>query len=426
MTAKVREGSVYRRCARCGRILAAKGKPLAKRCPKCGGATTSKGAVTWSYRLDVTPDGAGKRKVRSKSGFATSDEAERALLDLRNSIAEDTYVERTVDTLGEYLTAWLDGIVHEVSASTWASYEGHVRNHIAPRIGHLKVQDVTRTAVRQMFADLRQSGRIRDQSGLSPKTVHNVFLTLHVALESAVRDRLLVRNPADDAHKIGKDDVDPESVHKSDVWWREPEMDAFLAHVAEDDYHAMWLTFLWTGARRGEVAAMRWRDLDLDAGTWRITRQWRKGRDGKPEVATLKAAKAGKPNRQRRTVALSPETVDALRHHRAAQNKLKLLLGADYEDHGLVFCLHNGAPMHPDGITQRWDRHVRDSGLRRIRLHDARHSHATWCLDNGMPLLQVSRRLGHASIQITADTYGHEDIESQASAFADARERSAQ
>lgn len=443
-THKPRAGSTYKRCGKCGRTLASK---TPKRCPKCGVSTATKANITWSWRLDVAPP-SEKRKVRSGHGYATEGEARADLDALKATLADGSYVEKRPDLLKVYLQAWLDGIRHEVSAGTWASYEGHVRNYITPRLGDLKLQDVTRTAIRQMLGELREDGRVRGAGGLSPKTVHNVFLTLHVALEAAVTDQLLARNPADDAHKIGKDDIDPDTVNKADVWWGQEDIDAFLERVAGDEFYAMWHVFLWTGARRGEVAAMRWSDLDLDAGTWRVTRQWRKGRNGRPEVAVLKAAKHGKPNRQRRSVALVPETVDALRQHRAEQAKMKLLHGGEYDDHGLVFCMPDGSPLHPDGITQRWDRHVRESrscaacgetypatkhecrecgadltrdgavaGPPRIRLHDCRHSHATWCLDQGMPLLQVSRRLGHASIQITADTYGHDDVESQQTAL---------
>jgi integrase len=275
-----------------------------------------------------------------------------------------------------------------------------------------------------MLADLRENGRVRGEGGLAPKTVHNVSLTLHVALESAVKARLIPRNPADDAHKLSKDDVNPDTVAKADVWWSADDMDAFLQHVAGDELYAMWHVFLWTGARRGEVAAMRWSDLDLDVGAWNVTRQWRKGRDGRPSFATLKAAEHGKPNRQRRTVALVPATIEALRRHRAEQ--AKLMLGEGYQDNGLVFAQPDGQPLHPDGVTQRWDRHVLDSGLRRIRLHDARHSHATWCLAQGMPIHQASRRLGHSSVQITVDTYGHDDIEGQQTALKAALRREAQ
>ena len=244
-----------------------------------------------------------------------------------------------------------------------------------------------------------------------PKTCHNIFLTLHVSLEAAVKDRLLPRNPADDAHKLGKDD------HREMQWWSEDELNRFLAFVADDSLYAMWHVFGWTGARRGEVAAMRWRDVDLDAGTWTIAVQWKKGRDGKPEMSPTKS-KAG-----RRTIALVPETVEVLRRHRADQNRLRLMLGSDYVDNGLVHCLPNGEPMHPDGVTQRFDRHVRNAGARRIRLHDVRHTHATWCLKNVMPVHVLSARLGHASIQTTVDLYGHSDTEMQHDALGAALRR---
>ena len=462
-THTVRQGSVYKRCGKCGRTLAAK---TPKRCPKCGASLTTKANITWSWRLDVAPRGE-KRKVRSGHGYATDGAARTDLDALRTTITDGAYVEKRPDLLRVYLQAWLDGIRHEVSAGTWASYEGHVRNYIAPRIGDHRLQDVTRTAIRKMLGELRESGRVRGEGGLSPKTVQNVFLTLHVALEAAVKDRLLPRNPADDAFKMGKDDINPDTVDRSDGWWNKEQMDAFLAHVAGDEFYAMWQVVLWTGARRGEVAGMRWDDLDLDAEVWRLSRQWRKGRDGRPEIATLKAAKPGKLGSQKRDIALLPDTVEALRRHRSDQAKMKLLHGQAYDDHGLVFCQPNGEPLHPDGITQRWDRHVRSmercaacdselpsrgytcrecgldlaerdrdgrpTGLRddaytgqpTMRLHDARHSHLTWCVKNGMGLLETCLRAGHADIQTTA-RYLHSNIDSQQAALRAAIKRAAE
>lgn len=114
-----------------------------------------------------------------------------------------------------------------------------------------------------------------------------------------------------------------------------------------------------------------------------------------------------KTERSRRVVALDPGTVAALRAHKARQAAEQLALGSGYRDDGLVFAKVDGSPLHPQYVSDAFERHIRDAELPRIRLHDLRHSSATLLLDLGVPLKVVSERLGHSSIAITADTYQH-------------------
>jgi integrase len=114
-----------------------------------------------------------------------------------------------------------------------------------------------------------------------------------------------------------------------------------------------------------------------------------------------------KTDASKRVVALDPGTVAALKAHRARQLEERLAIGTGYLDQGLVFAGIAGEPLHPDGVTQRFDRLVRDAGVRRIRLHDTRHTAATLMLEQGVPLKVVTERLGHSSTRITADLYQH-------------------
>jgi integrase len=106
-------------------------------------------------------------------------------------------------------------------------------------------------------------------------------------------------------------------------------------------------------------------------------------------------------------IALDRETVAVLRSHRGAQAQEKLLLGPAYEDHGLVICQSNGRPIDPDGFSKKFRQSVQNLGLPPIRLHDARHTHATLALQAGIHVKVVSERLGHSSIALTLDTYSH-------------------
>jgi len=129
-----------------------------------------------------------------------------------------------------------------------------------------------------------------------------------------------------------------------------------------------------------------------------------------------------KTEHSRRTVALPAECITALRHHRARQAEERLRLGTGYGDRGLVFAQEDGRPIDPRTMNRYFTQALKRSGLPAIRLHDARHTYATWMLQTGVPMKVVSDQLGHSSITITADVYSHvtREVAQQAAATLDA------
>jgi integrase len=170
--------------------------------------------------------------------------------------------------------------------------------------------------------------------------------------------------------------------------------------VREDDLYAFWLLVTTTGMRRGELAGLRWADVDLEAGRLSV-------RQPRVVVANMPQASEPKTARGRRSLALDPVTVAALRRHRARQLEHKLAVGARYQDSGLVFTWLDGSPIHPLRFSRWFEQHARRAGLPRIRLHDLRHSYASAALAAGVPAKVISERLGHATIAVTMDIYSH-------------------
>jgi integrase len=156
--------------------------------------------------------------------------------------------------------------------------------------------------------------------------------------------------------------------------------------------------------RRGELVALRWDDVDFDAGTIKVWRSVGKGLDGLHD-------KRPKSDSGRRTVELDHELVDVLRRHRQAQLERRLELGPGWRDHDLVFCELDGAAIHPDRLSKRWSDLVRNEasrlGLPVLRFHDLRHSHATQLLTANVRPDVVTERLGHRSVAFTLQQYAH-------------------
>jgi integrase len=153
-----------------------------------------------------------------------------------------------------------------------------------------------------------------------------------------------------------------------------------------------------TGLRRGEILALRWQDVDLNKGTLAVRQSLEQT---KRFGLRFKEAKT---QRSRRVVALPSLLVDALRKHRREQAKHRWALGAAYQDHGLVCPADDGAPQSPDALSAAFPHLVSRAGVRRVRFHDQRHTHATQLLNEGIHPKVVSERLGHSNIGITLDT----------------------
>ena len=152
--------------------------------------------------------------------------------------------------------------------------------------------------------------------------------------------------------------------------------------------------------RRGEVLGLQWIDVDLDGGSLSVLHTL-VSVDYKVESSEPKTPRA------RRTIDLDTATAVVLREHRKSQLEQRMMMGAGYGEAGLVFARADGSVIHPQALSDRFDRLVSGSGLPRIRLHDLRHTHATMALKAGVPVKVLSERLGHASVAFTMDVYQH-------------------
>jgi len=215
------------------------------------------------------------------------------------------------------------------------TYQGLLDAYVIPTLGAVELQRLTPGHLSVLYRELLTSGRRHRPGGLAPKTVRNVHVLIHRVLKDAVRWGYVVRNVADAA--------DPPKVKPTELQvWSPGQLRAFLAHVQVDRQYAAWLLAATTGMRRGELLGLRWVDVDLDAARIAV-RQPRVVADYAVHVSEPKTA------RSRRSIALDPVTVAALRQHQAHQAADRAAVGPAYEDSGLVFTLPDGSPIHPSG-----------------------------------------------------------------------------
>jgi integrase len=349
---------------------------------------------TYTWYLFVPDPATGKPRQHSKGGYRTKRECQAALNDALSTIRTGTFVEASKRTMGSFLRdEWLPAMQLNVRPTTWATYQGLLGAYVIPTLGGIELQQLTPGHLGTLYQELLVSGRRHRPGGLAAKTVRNVHVLIHRALRDAVRWGYTVRNVADAA--------DPPKAKTAELQvWTPGQLRAFLIHVRQDRHYAAWLLAATTGMRRGELLGLRWIDVDLDAGRVAVRQ---------PRVVIDHAVHASEPKtaRSRRSVALDPATVAALREHQARQAAEKASVGPAYEESGLVFTHPDGSPIHPHLFSDWFKQHVRRAGLPKIRLHDVRHSYATAALAAGVAAKVVSERLGHATIAITMDTYSH-------------------
>jgi integrase len=316
----------------------------------------------------------------------TKEEVRRKLQAVRRNLDDGILPVDQRTTLRNYLEQWLQTIEPRVMPSTFTRYKQLVAHQLVPALGHIKLAALTSQAVERMLADLQKGG-------LSPRTVHHVRAALRTALQDGVRLGVVARNAAGLARGPKVEDYSVKAMSPTHAG-------AILDVFAGSDLLAPVATALWTGARQGEILALIWDNIDLNARLLTVTATLQR-RGGAWHIEPTKTAKS------RRTVSIPAPLVDVLSEHRQRQREARLLAGPVWDTSfgDLVFTGPKGQPFMASSLTHCFhDAQVR-AGLSPVRFHDLRHAAATLMLASGVDLKVVSELLGHSKISTTADVY---------------------
>ena len=314
----------------------------------------------------------------------TKREAARLLAERETQVSKGEYVRPGQGTFGEWLQEWLDDdVATSVRPKTADGYAFIVRKYIAPQIGHIPLRGLQPTHIQGLYSGMLAAG-------LSANTTRHAHAVIRRALSEGVRMGRIGRNVA---LSIRAPRLDRREMRTFSA----PEAHRFLAAAQDSPYHVVFVTLLWSGARRSEVLGLTWRNVDLLLSTISITHALHVLPNG---LATLVPPKSAKGRRQ---IALPPSLALALTQHRWSMEQLR----GSLPDDAFVFTMPDGRPMLPDSVTHAFKRIARKAGLEGIRLHDLRHTHASLMLGQGVHPKVVSECLGHSSIAITLDVYSH-------------------
>ena len=353
-----------------------------------------KNSYTIVLNLGVDPT-TRKRKQQWVSVKGTKKDAEKRLAELLHQLDTGTFMKPGKTTLAEYLQRWLREYAQpNLSPRTVEGYESIIRQHLVPNLGNIPLTQVKPEYLQRYYSEMLSGGRCDGRGSLNPVTVRQHHMVLHRALHIAVKWGLISRNPAD---AIDLPHCQRPEMHVMN----EDNIKTFLEAAKSTPYYVLFYMALFTGMRRSELLALRWCDVDLILGQISVNRSLHHLRDKSLVFRTPKTAKG------RRTIALPPSAILVLKEHKEQQEQIRLMLGTLLVDDDLVFSQSDGRPLLPDTVSHAWAKLAQRTGLKGIRLHDARHSHASLMLKQGIHPKIVQERLGHASIQVTLDTYSH-------------------
>ena len=286
-----------------------------------------------------------------------------------------------------------------VRTATANRYELIIETYTIPRIGHIKLKKLTTRHLQKLYKELLECGRIHvgknQNRGLSTTTVHSVHLMLHCALDRAVKERLIPRNPCEDCivpkpRKLEMKILPPEHIK------------AYLDAAKTRGLLPMFYLELVSGLRKGELVALRWDDLDIQQKTISVSKQYVRNPDGSLELTR-------------------PKTENSVRLVSIPQTAVDLLIQehSKHPDSPYMFPSPlTGEMYHPDSVVNLHKKILKDAGLEHLRFHDLRHTFATTALQNGVDVKTVSSMLGHFDAGFTLRTYTHATRQKQDEAAA--------
>jgi integrase len=357
------------------------------------GHVRQRGDKTWEIKFDIGTDPlTGRRRTKYASFKGTKAEAKNELVRLKAAANNGDYIDPSKTTLGEFLDRWEGWAATQVSGKTLERYRELAAHHIRPHLGAARIQRLKTVNFAELYGKLQQPKP--EGAGLAPRTVGHVHRLLHRVFGHAVKWDVIANNPITAA--------EPPRVQRTEVEILAPDqIKTVLAALRGRPLYPVAVIGLATGMRRGELAALRWSDVDFDGGKIRVERSLEQTNAGL-------AFKAPKTKAGRRTVSIPSSVVAELRAHWRQRQEQRMALGlgkAGGDD--LVLARPDASPWPPDSLTTSWAKTIAALKLPKVTLHALRHTHASQLIAAGLDVVTVSRRIGHSNPTITLAVYAH-------------------
>lgn len=351
----------------------------------------NKKGYSWSFTLDLGRDpSTGKRKQITRRGFDTKKEAELAAHQMEIEIENETFVRETDVLFKNFITDYLHIIAEpSVKASTFRGYKSVVEKRLIPKFGHMKLKDITPKIISSFYNELLKEG-------LTEEFIHYLHAILKNASQTAVDWKHIKNNFMNNVKA-------PKMKKKKVETWSIDECNQFLDRMREQKDHIFMLYYLaiYTGMRRGELLGLKWGDVDFQKKRIYVQHSLYYI-SGQGLVLQTPKTSSGKRN-----ISMADEIVNELQTYKLKKQEQLLKVGMKLSNEHFVISPFGGEPLNPNTIHKQFSYDIKLAGMKRIRFHDLRHTHATIMLEIGENSKVVSERLGHSNVSITLDKYSH-------------------
>lgn len=364
------------------------------------GSVEKRGENRWRLVVSGGTGPDGRRIKYTKTIQATSRrEAEKELAKFVAEVERGLYMEPSRLTFAEFVERWLrDYGESNLAPKTLFRYRQILESRILPSMGHLKLEQIRPVHLIEFYKNLQEDGIREDgkPGGLSAKTILYHHRVISSILNDAVEWQLIPFNPASR--------VKPPKVQKKQAaCYDVVQVKAMLKalETEEPKYRVIVTLALLTGLRRGELMGLTWQDVDFDGGTLMV----RQASQYLPGKGTF--VKEPKNESSQRLLALPRVLINMLRQYKKEQAEHRLKVGDLWQGSDRLFTTWDGQPMHPDTISKWFPKFLKRHGLTPLTFHGLRHTTATVLINKGIPLKNVSGRLGHADVGTTGNIYSH-------------------
>lgn len=335
---------------------------------------------TWSAQVSLQ----GHRQSRT---FKTQRDALEWRRKIIGQISDGMSFTSSQLTVTEYMEGWLINKKATRRYATWLHYDWLAKRYIIPTIGNIKLKDLRADHIQGLINQLLKSG-----TGIY--TVRKIHDVLKCALNLAVKQDVIMRNPAMQVDS-------PPKPHREMAVLSESQASQLLVAAKGHWMEALLQLSLATGLRESEVLGLKWPDLDWMKRSIKVERQLERSHGEGVQFSEPKTAYG------KRSIKLGGKTIEVLRRHYERQQEERVVAGEAWKEYDLIFPTRVGTPIDQRSLLRSFKLFLKNAGLPPIRFHDLRHTSASLMLNHDIPVIIVSRRLGHARASITSDVYGH-------------------
>ena len=342
------------------------------------------------YKIDIPIGYSGTKRIRHiETFYGGKKEASLRENELKLQLKNNTYIKKNKLTVEDLMNEWLESKKSEIELKTYNSYKLW-STKIINAIGNIKVKDLNVKILEDFYNELRTS------TSLSPKSIQEIYTTISMALNKAIKWGYILNNP----NLL----IDKPKVKKQEIQCYSPEEVEKLLTVLKNEslkYQAIITLALDSGCRRGEITGLTWNDVNFDKSFIVVN----KTTQYLPNYGIYE--KSTKSETSNRIIYITNSTKQILKKYQAEQIKKRMLLGNKWGNSNRIFTTEYGTDMHPDTPSKILEKIIKKYNLKRITFHGLRHTSISLQISSGIQSQIISKRAGHSSVTVTDKIYSH-------------------